>query len=67
MLERPRGPILMSGASTTHGPAEPVVAGAVKSIGGHAAVLSNGMDSRAVRKSEMRTESIAEKSIRGGG
>ena len=42
MLERPHGPILLAGASTTQGSAEPVVAGAVKSVGGHAAVSNNG-------------------------
>ena len=42
MLERPNGPILLAVASMTHGSAEPVVAGAVKSVGGHAAVSNNG-------------------------
>jgi len=42
VLERPNGPILLAVASMTHGSAEPVVAGAVKSVGGHAAVSNNG-------------------------
>jgi hypothetical protein len=42
VLERPQGPILLAGTSTTHGSAEPVVAGVVKSVGGHSAVSNNG-------------------------
>ena len=42
VLERPHGPILLAGTSPTHGSAEPMVAWAVNSVGGHAAVSNNG-------------------------